>query len=111
MRSVLSSAVFHAESWCSLRASALSESMSLYRARLRLARFVPLGITMPPSLMAPSGFADVSSVFRPALTSRRDPRSNPRPQALDIRIYVRSSLIVSRAALPEEQGRRNASGR
>jgi hypothetical protein len=46
MRSVLSSAAFRAESWGSLDAFALSESMSLYRARLRLARFVPLGVTM-----------------------------------------------------------------
>lgn len=37
--------------------------------------------------------------------------SNPRPQVLDSRIYVRSSLFVSRLTLPEEQGRRSASGR
>ncbi|MBV6417282.1 MAG: hypothetical protein CMLOHMNK_01928 [Steroidobacteraceae bacterium] len=47
----------------------------------------------------------------PALASRRDHRSNPRPQVLDSRIYVRSSLIDSRLTLPEEQGRRSASGR
>lgn len=50
----------------------LGESMSLYRAGLRLALFLPLGVTMPPS-QAPSGFTDVSSVFHSALTSRRDP--------------------------------------
>ena len=37
--------------------------------------------------------------------------SNPRPQALDCRIYVRSSLFGSRLTLPEEQGRRSASRR
>jgi len=36
--------------------------------------------------------------------------SNPRPQALDIRIYVRSPFIGSRVSLPEGQGRRHASG-
>ena len=35
--------------------------------------------------------------------------SNPRPQALDFRIYMRSSLFDSRLTLPEEQGRRSAS--
>ena len=43
---------------------AVGESMSLYRAGLRLALFLPLGVAMPPSSeMAPSGFTDVSSVF------------------------------------------------
>ena len=37
--------------------------------------------------------------------------ANPRPQALDFRLYVRSPLFGSRAALPEGQGRRSASGR
>ncbi len=46
---------------------------------------------------------------QPTLTSRRDPRSNPRPQALDIRIYVRSPFIGSHVPLPEGQGRRHAS--
>ena len=49
--------------------------------------------------------------FHPALASRRDHRSNPRPQVLDSRIYVRSSLIGSRLTLPEEQGKRSASRR
>jgi hypothetical protein len=31
--------------------------------------------------------------------------SNPRPQVLDFRLYVRSPLFVSRAALPEGQGK------
>lgn len=42
---------------------ALGEPMSLYRAGLRLALFLPLGVTMPPSVTAPSGFTDVSSVL------------------------------------------------
>jgi hypothetical protein len=40
----------------------LGESMSLYRAGLKLALFLPLGVAMPLS-RAPSGFTDVSSVF------------------------------------------------
>ena len=53
--------------------SAVGEPMSLYRAGLKLALFLPLGVTMPPSFRrAPSGFADVSSVlirtFRPGAT-------------------------------------------
>jgi len=40
-----------------------SGSMSLYRAGLKLALFLPLGVTMPLPLAAPSGFTDVSSVF------------------------------------------------
>ena len=38
-----------------------SGSMSLYRAGLRLALFLPLGVAMPPS--GGAGFADVSPVF------------------------------------------------
>ena len=38
--------------------------MSLYRAGLRLALFLPLDVAMPPlTEEAPSGFADVSSVI------------------------------------------------
>ena len=36
------------------------ESMSLYRAGLKLAFFLPLGVAIP---LLESGFADVSSVF------------------------------------------------
>jgi len=36
--------------------------MSLYRASLRLALFLPLGVAMP-LVKAASGFTDVSSVF------------------------------------------------
>ena len=43
---------------------AAGASMSLYRAGLRLALFLPLGVAMPPSSpRTPSGFADVSSVI------------------------------------------------
>jgi hypothetical protein len=35
--------------------------MSLYRAGLRLALFLPLGVSMPP--YGGEGFTDVSSVF------------------------------------------------
>jgi hypothetical protein len=44
----------------------LGEPMSLYRAALRLARLLPLGVAkaLPGSLLqVPSGFADVSPVF------------------------------------------------
>ena len=47
--------------------SAVGESMSLYRAGLKLALFLPLGVAMPPydrtDRAVPSGFTDVSSVF------------------------------------------------
>ena len=85
--------------------------MSLYRAGLRLALFLPLGVAMPPlDLRGAVRFRRCELRCQPNLAIWRDPRSNPRPQVLDFRIYVRSSLFVSRAALPEEQGRRNASG-
>ena len=35
--------------------------------------------------------------------------SNPRPQALDFRIYARSWLFFSHPTLPEQQGRRQTS--
>jgi len=44
------------------QACAIGESMSLYRAGLKLAFFLPLGVAMPPSPVA-SGFTDVSSVI------------------------------------------------
>ena len=42
------------------QARAIGESMSLYRAGLKLAFFLPLGVAIP---LLESGFADVSSVF------------------------------------------------
>ena len=89
----------------------VGESMSLYRAGLELASFLPLGVAMPPSCNGAVRFHRCELRSLPALASRRDPRSNPRPQALDFKIYVHSPLIDSRAALPEGQGRRNASRR
>jgi len=44
------------------QACAVGESMSLYRAGLKLALFLPLGVAMPPRKV-PSGFTDVSSVI------------------------------------------------
>ena len=43
---------------------AVSQPMSLYRAGLRLALFLPLGIAIPPAAYPPcgAGFADVSPV-------------------------------------------------
>src|SRR5436190_13219521 len=46
----------------------ISEPMSLYRAGLKLALFLPLGVAMPPC--GGEGFTDVSSVF--TLPSRAD---------------------------------------
>jgi len=89
----------------------LGGSMSLYRAGLEFASFLPLGVAMPPSCDGAVRFRRCELRFQPALASRRDPRSNPRPQALDFKTYVRSLLFDSRAALPERQGRRNASRR
>ena len=43
------------------RAPPVSEPMSLYRAGLRLALYLPLGVAMPPC--GGAGFADVSPVF------------------------------------------------
>ena len=49
------------------QAVAFGGSMSLYRAGLKLAFFLPLGVAMPPddrkNRAVPSGFTDVSSVF------------------------------------------------
>src|SRR4030081_1950760 len=84
--------------------------MSLYRAGLRVALFLPLGVAMPPLVRGAVRFHRCELRCQPNLAIWRDPRSNPRPQVLDFRIYVRSSLIVSRAALPEEEGRPIAGG-
>ena len=46
------------------RATAFGESISLYRAGLKLALFLPLGVAMPSFIRKmPSGFTDVSSVI------------------------------------------------
>ena len=85
--------------------------MSLYGAGLELAPFLPLGVAMPWPRDHAVRFHRCELRFQPTLTSRRDPRSNPRPQALDFKLYVRSLLFDSRATLPERQGRRRASRR
>lgn len=56
-------------------AFALGGSMSLYRAGLKLALFLPLGVAMPllERRGAPSGFTDVSSVLNPGLTAWCNP--------------------------------------
>jgi len=61
---------------------AVGEPMSLYRAGLKLAFFLPLGVAMPSSQSrTPSGFTDVSSVFtrtsRPGATLDRTPVRKP----------------------------------
>ena len=65
---------------------AVGGSMSLYRAGLKLAFFLPLGVAMPSS-MAP-GFTDVSSVFQPGLAAWCDPLIEPpsvSPRLQDLR--------------------------
>ena len=86
-------------------------SISLYRAGLELASFLPLGVAMPPSWDGAVRFHRCEPRFLSARASRSDPRSNPRPQALDFRIYVHSRLFDSHRTLPERQGRRTASRR
>jgi len=54
-------------------ASRLGGSMSLYRAGLKLALFLPLGVAMPPSEDGAVRFHRCELRSQPALTSRRDP--------------------------------------
>jgi hypothetical protein len=71
-----------------------SGSMSLYRAGLKLALFLPLGVTMPLSLTAPSGFTDVSSVFsRSSQTGATLDRTPVRKHSAS-GLYARSCLFV-----------------
>ena len=67
-------------------------------------------VEMTRSAVSAPGFGKSADPWRSINWWRRR-ESNPRPQALDFRIYARSSLIESRLALPEEQGRRSASTR
>jgi hypothetical protein len=76
------------------QAFAIGESMSLYRAGLKLALFLPLGVAMPSFTKDAVRFHRCELRYQPTLTGWCDPRSNPRPQALDTKTYVRSSLIV-----------------
>jgi hypothetical protein len=80
--------------------------MSLYRAGLKLAFFLPLGVTMPLSSTAPSGFTDVSSVLsRSSQIGATLDRTPVRKHYISGSTYVAVSLF-SRFALPEQQGRR-----
>ena len=92
------------------QAFAVGESMSLYRAGLKLALFLPLGVAMPlPKKTAPSGFTDVSSVFiRSSRTGATLDRTPVRKHYISGSTYVAVSLF-SRLTLPEQQGRRSAS--
>ena len=65
MRSVLSDSLRSSRILVPARhaCARFGESMSLYRAGLKLAFFLPLGVAMPSfSRKMPSGFTDVSSV-------------------------------------------------
>ena len=63
MRSVLSDPPVRARILVPARGPrAVGGSMSLYRAGLKLALFLPLGVAMP-LVRVPSGFTDVSSVI------------------------------------------------
>ena len=77
----------------------LGESMSLYRAALRLARLLPLGVAIPAEFRSQlaTGFADVSPVFTLQLPAKATVKSNPRPQALHYGVYM---LIPSLISLP-----------
>jgi len=53
--------------------AALGESMSLYRAGLRLALFLPLGVAMPLSEESAVRFHRCELRYQPILADRRDP--------------------------------------
>jgi hypothetical protein len=78
--------------------SVFGESISLYRAGLKLALFLPLGVAMPPSVLtAPSGFTDVSSVFiRPLRADATLDRTPVRKPYISASTYVAVSLILTR---------------
>ncbi len=57
--------------------------------------------------LANVGVAEFSSAHQERWWSRRE--SNPRPQALRSKIYVRSHIHCSHRALPDGQGKRTAS--
>jgi hypothetical protein len=72
----------------SARSALRSASMSLYRAGLRLALYLPLGVAMPPAIFlsgTATGFADVSPVFtlpsRAEATMLIEPASVNHPQS------------------------------
>jgi len=56
---------------------AVGESMSLYRAGLKLALFLPLGVAMPPSIQGAVRFHRCELRFQPGLTAWCDPLIEP----------------------------------
>ncbi len=86
---------FRSGSWCRLRRFRLSQSMSLYTAK-RVGPVSPLGVAT--SLARRQGSPNEPR-YHFALTSKGDHcnplhQSNPRPQALDVRLYVRSCFFI-----------------
>jgi len=75
------------------------EPMSLYRAGLRFALFLPLGVAMPLSEESAVRFRRCELRFQPTLTDRRDPLIEPpsaSPRLQDLRTYP--TLWFSRCA-------------
>jgi hypothetical protein len=69
-------------------ARSLGEPMSLYRAGLKLALFLPLGVAMPPSHEGAVRFRRCELRFQPDLSVRRDPLIEPpsvSPRLQDLR--------------------------
>ena len=97
MRSVLSGPPVQARILVPTRGRrAVGGSMSLYRAGLKLALFLPLGVAMPPSTKAPSGFTDVSSVFiRPLRADATIDRTPVRKPYASASTHVAVSLILT----------------
>ena len=71
--------------------------MSLYRAGLRLALFLPLGVAMPPAAFPPCGcrVRRCEPRLHLALAGKGDRyQSNPRPKTLRRQDYMLSLVIV-----------------
>lgn len=81
----------------SLRFRAVSRPMSLYRAGLRFALFLPLGVAIPPAAFPPCGcrVRRCEPRCHSALAGRGDHyQSNPRPKTLHMQDYMLSLVIV-----------------
>jgi hypothetical protein len=81
----------------SRRLRAVSQPMSLYRAGLRFAPFLPLGVAIPPAAFPPCGcrVRRCEPRYHSALTGRGDHyQSNPRPKTLHMQDYMLSLVIV-----------------
>ena len=77
----------------------LGESMSLYRAALRLARLLPLGVAIPVEFhfQLASGFADVSPVFTLQLPAKATISIEPAsasPTLRDLHAYSVFNLVA-----------------